>query len=83
MSIVNEIVRDNKRGYRSGIWSCCSANGDVIRAALRRAADTETPVLIESTSNQVNQEGGYTDMTPPRFLCLCAGARAGDGACLA
>jgi D-tagatose-1,6-bisphosphate aldolase subunit GatZ/KbaZ len=40
---------------------------DVIRAVLLRTAATATPILIESTSNQVNQFGGYTGMTPSEF----------------
>ena len=67
MSVLNEIIQDNKRGYHSGIYSCCSANGDVIRAVLQRAAKTKTVALIESTSNQVNQDGGYTGMTASDF----------------
>ncbi|MDY3982118.1 class II D-tagatose-bisphosphate aldolase non-catalytic subunit [Paraeggerthella sp. LCP19S3_G8] len=67
MHIVQRIVRENKLGHHAGIWSCCSANEDVIRAALLKARKTGTPVLIESTSNQVNQMGGYTHMTPADF----------------
>ena len=33
-----------------------------IEAAMRKAARDETVVCIESTSNQVNQSGGYTGM---------------------
>lgn len=50
-----------------GIYSCCSANEYVIRAALRRAKANNTVVLVESTANQVNQNGGYTGMTPAAF----------------
>lgn len=67
MKLLREIVRDNKKGYWSGIYSCCSANEDVIRAVLTRARNTKTVALIESTSNQVNQFGGYTGMTPADF----------------
>ena len=63
MNILQEIIRENKKGHRSGIYSCCSANADVIRAVLVRARKTKTVALIESTSNQVNQDGGYTGMT--------------------
>ncbi|MBR2835353.1 MAG: class II D-tagatose-bisphosphate aldolase, non-catalytic subunit [Coriobacteriales bacterium] len=70
MHIVQEIVEKNKAGYRAGIWSCCSGSPDVIRATLRRAQATRTPALIESTSNQVNQEGGYTGMQPKDFAAL-------------
>ena len=39
----------------------------VIEAALRRGRPGASPVLIEATCNQVNQEGGYTGMTPADF----------------
>jgi len=39
----------------------------VIEAALVAARITENPVLIEVTCNQVNQEGGYSGMTPGAF----------------
>lgn len=67
MHILQEIIKENKAGHHSGIYSCCSANEDVIRAVLSRARRTHTIALIESTSNQVNQNGGYTGMTPADF----------------
>ena len=54
-------------GHPEGITSVCSAHPLVIEAALLQAAEDETPVLIEATCNQVNQEGGYTGMTPAGF----------------
>lgn len=53
--------------HTRGIYSCCSANEYVIRAAMRRGKATGTMVLIEATANQVNQNGGYTGMTPAAF----------------
>lgn len=50
-----------------GIPSVCSAHPLVIEAALRRGQRDGVPVLIEATCNQVNQEGGYTGMTPADF----------------
>ncbi|MDO4292421.1 MAG: class II D-tagatose-bisphosphate aldolase, non-catalytic subunit [Eubacteriales bacterium] len=50
-----------------GVYSCCSANEYVLRAALRRAKAADTVVLVEATANQVNQNGGYTGMTPSGF----------------
>lgn len=50
-----------------GITSVCSAHPLVIEATLRRAARQDEAVLIEATCNQVNQEGGYTGMTPADF----------------
>lgn len=34
---------------------------------MRHGLDGDGPVLIEATCNQVNQEGGYTGMTPAAF----------------
>ncbi|MBR2521582.1 MAG: class II D-tagatose-bisphosphate aldolase, non-catalytic subunit [Coriobacteriales bacterium] len=73
MNVLQDIVAANKAGHRSGIYSCCSANEDVIRAVLKRAIKTRTVALIESTSNQVNQDGGYTGMTPADFADFVAG----------
>lgn len=67
MHPVAQIVKENKRGRHAGIWSCCSASEDAIRASLLRACENKTIALIESTSNQVNQEGGYTGMKPVDF----------------
>lgn len=70
MHVLKQIIDDNKAGRRSGIYSCCSANEDVIRAALARARKHGSVALIESTSNQVNQFGGYTGMTPADFAAF-------------
>jgi D-tagatose-1,6-bisphosphate aldolase subunit GatZ/KbaZ len=51
-----------------GICSICSANEYVLRAAFKKAIRDETVLLIESTSNQVDQFGGYTGMTPDNFV---------------
>jgi D-tagatose-1,6-bisphosphate aldolase subunit GatZ/KbaZ len=50
------------------IASVCSANPYVIRAALELHRDLDKVALIEATSNQVNQYGGYTGMQPEEFL---------------
>jgi D-tagatose-1,6-bisphosphate aldolase subunit GatZ/KbaZ len=54
-------------GRHLGITSVCSAHPLVIEATLAEARDTDGPVLIEATCNQVNQKGGYTGMTPSDF----------------
>ena len=50
-----------------GIPSYCTANELVIEAILEQGRHLDTPVLIEGTSNQINQFGGYTGMTPKDF----------------
>lgn len=54
-------------GKPLGIVSVCSAHPIVIEAALARAARLGIVALIEATCNQVNQDGGYTGMTPVDF----------------
>lgn len=56
-----------------GIYSCCSANEYVLRAALKKAREHRTYVLIESTANQVDQFGGYIGMTPEQFYAYVLG----------
>ena len=53
-----------------GIYSVCTAHPFAIRAAMRQAASDASPLLIEATSNQVNQFGGYTGMRPADFRRL-------------
>jgi D-tagatose-1,6-bisphosphate aldolase subunit GatZ/KbaZ len=64
---LNDIVAAQKQGEPAGITSVCSYNKYVIEAALQLALDDGSAVLIESTSNQVNQFGGYTGMRPDGF----------------
>ncbi len=62
-----QLLQNRANQRERGIYSCCSANEFVIRAALRRAKTNHTVVLVEATANQVNQDGGYTGMTPSDF----------------
>jgi hypothetical protein len=47
----------------------------VIEAAMRCTLPTALPLLIEATCNQVNQDGGYTGMTPADFRRFVEGHR--------
>ncbi len=51
----------------SGIPSICTAHPMAIEAAMLATLPTDLPLLIEATCNQVNQDGGYTGMTPAGF----------------
>lgn len=64
---LKQIVTKQKKGEPVGIYSCCSANDYVIEAALMRAKEENSCVLIEATANQVDQNGGYTGMKPQDF----------------
>jgi len=80
MTPLLEFVQRHKSGNGAGIYSVCSANPTVLEAAFAEAAARDLPfALIEATSNQVNQDGGYTGMTPADFreFALELAARAG------
>ncbi|MBA7802798.1 tagatose-bisphosphate aldolase subunit GatZ [Citrobacter freundii] len=64
---MKELIQKHKAGAKLGICSVCSAHPLVIEAALRFDLNSGRKVLIEATSNQVNQNGGYTGMTPEKF----------------
>lgn len=64
---LKKIVELRKQGKNVGIYSVCSANGYVIEAAFKRGLSDGSCVLIESTANQCDQNGGYTGMTPADF----------------
>lgn len=59
-----EVVRKQKLGKQIGIYSACTSNKYALMAVMQRAQITGQPALIEATSNQVDQNGGYTGMTP-------------------
>jgi D-tagatose-1,6-bisphosphate aldolase subunit GatZ/KbaZ len=67
-SVLAQVVSEQKRGVARGIPSVCSAHALVLQAAFEQALQDGSSVLVESTSNQVNQEGGYTGVTPAGFV---------------
>ena len=67
MNILQEVVQRNKAGEKNGIYSVCSAHPFVLEAALKQALKDNSFLLIEATSNQVDQFGGYTGMKPIDF----------------
>ena len=67
MKAVLELVARHKAGAAVGVYSVCSAHPLVLESALQLAARTGQLAVIEATSNQVNQDGGYTGMRPAAF----------------
>jgi D-tagatose-1,6-bisphosphate aldolase subunit GatZ/KbaZ len=76
---IRETIAQHKSGRAVGIYSVCSAHPLVVEAALKFGQRQSIPVLIEATSNQVNQDGGYTGMRPRDFsrFVLAIAARLG------
>src|SRR5450432_3123664 len=67
MKALLELVQRHKSAADAGIYSVCSSHPLVIEAALREAHANGQYALIEATSNQVNQFGGYSGMQPGAF----------------
>ena len=63
-----DVLARHKAGQPVGVYSVCSAHPLVLEAELRRARARSGYALIEATSNQVNQDGGYTGMRPADFV---------------
>jgi D-tagatose-1,6-bisphosphate aldolase subunit GatZ/KbaZ len=68
-----DTISRHKAGDAVGIYSVCSAHPTVVEAAMMQAAADDSYVLIEATSNQVDQFGGYTGMRPDQFRDLVLG----------
>ena len=66
-SVLQQHLARQRQGVVAGIYSVCSAHPLVLRSALEHARATGGPALIEATSNQVNQDGGYTGLRPGAF----------------
>jgi D-tagatose-1,6-bisphosphate aldolase subunit GatZ/KbaZ len=68
MKAILDLIARHKAGEPCGLFSVCSAHPLVIEATLLHAKRSGAPfALIEATSNQVNQDGGYTGMKPADF----------------
>lgn len=66
-SLLQARMAKRRDGGASGITSVCSAHPWVILAAVEQAREDGSPLLVEATSNQVNQFGGYTGMRAAEF----------------
>ena len=74
-----ELVAANRAGRRAGLVSVCTAARPALDAAASLAAEHGGLLCVESTSSQVNQDGGYTGLRPPEFAALVAEVAAHAG----
>lgn len=70
---LDDLVRRQHAGEAVGVTSVCSAHPWVLRAAVEQAVEDGSVLLVEATSNQVDQFGGYTGMLPFDFRDLVHG----------
>ena len=68
IDIFLDLLSLNREGVKKGMYSVCSANADVLEACFKQAKADNSILLVESTSNQVDQFGGYTGMKPAGFV---------------
>ena len=66
-SRLRDILLANRQSGKGGIYSVCSAHLAVIEAAVQQSLENGSLLLVESTSSQVNQFGGYTGLKPSEF----------------
>ena len=64
---IRSILTKRQMGIHRGVPSFCSADKIVIESVLEQAQRFDDYAVIEATSNQVNQFGGYKDMTSKDF----------------
>lgn len=79
MSALGAILARNRAGEGVGLPAWCTAHPETLAAVLACYRGDEVPVLVEATCNQVNQEGGYTGMTPADFRRFLEGIAAAQG----
>ena len=72
-------LQDNRAGKARGIYSVCSAHPLVLEASMARARADGEVLVVESTSNQVDQFGGYTGMKPADFAAWVGGLAEASG----
>lgn len=70
--LLQRTVADNLAGRGAGIYSVCCSHPLVVEAAVDQVVADGTTLLVEATANQVNQDGGYTGMTPSDYAAYVA-----------
>lgn len=78
-SYIKKIVKNKLMDHPPGIFSVCSANPFVLKAAMKLAKSCGVPLLIETTCNQVNQFGGYMNLKPADFVTYINNLKADLG----
>jgi D-tagatose-1,6-bisphosphate aldolase subunit GatZ/KbaZ len=76
---LHHLRADHLAGRRGGCFAVCSSHPEVLKAAVAAARDQDRPLLVEATANQVNQFGGYTGMTPAKFVSFLRSIAASLG----
>lgn len=70
MNALLEMVQRHNKGENNGVYSVCSSHPLVIEASMLHVLKNNETLVLEATSNQVNQDGGYTGLLPKDFCGL-------------
>ncbi len=76
---ISEILANRKNGSVKGVISLCTASPLVIETSMQHYKKVLSPLIIEATANQVNQDGGYTNMTPQDYADFVIGLAHKNG----
>ena len=76
---ISEILANRKHGSVKGVISLCTASPLVIETSMQHYKTVLSPLIIEATANQVNQDGGYTNMTPKDYADFVIGLAHKNG----
>ncbi|MGL4237145.1 class II D-tagatose-bisphosphate aldolase non-catalytic subunit [Tabrizicola sp.] len=68
--LLRQIIARNRSGEPVAIPSVCTAHPEALEASLTLAETLNQPIVVEATSNQVNQDGGYTGLRPAGFIAF-------------
>jgi D-tagatose-1,6-bisphosphate aldolase subunit GatZ/KbaZ len=66
--VVNRIIELRRQGIQLTLLAVCPNSAAVLEAAVKVAAENNTPMLFAATLNQVDRDGGYTGWTPATFV---------------
>lgn len=67
MQRIDAIIKANRNDQAVAIPSICSAHPQILTAGILLAKRCVMALLVEITSNQMNQRGGYTGSKPAEF----------------
>ncbi len=79
MNTLQELIARNRAGEPRGIAAWCTAHPETLSAIVSTYTHDDAPILVEATCNQVNQQGGYTGMTPGDFRRFIEEIARGQG----
>ncbi|QBE67052.1 D-tagatose-bisphosphate aldolase, class II, non-catalytic subunit [Pseudoduganella lutea] len=79
MSPLQTMIREHHAGAPVGLYSVCCSNEQVLLASMSVALEYGGAMLVEATSNQVDQFGGYTGMTPADYIAYVRDLADGAG----